>query len=256
MMNTDQRLRVALSKGSGSPNYVHYEPWLRRANDAIDVVDLWQCATVDEALEVLATCHGLLLTGGPDVDPERYGEPHKREQCLDVDPRRDELELALIDAARTAAMPMLGICRGLQIINVALGGTLIADIPSHEVPTLEHRRIERVDATHDVEAEGGSLIQRICRTIDGAVNSAHHQGIDRLAPLLTAAAAAPDGIVEAIEWGDATMGGKPFLLGVQWHPERMDFGNPLSGRIAQHFAMEVEMFAVLHPNGPSVQPTV
>lgn len=250
-MSEQHPLRIAASKAAGSPNYAHYEPWLRRANPAIQLVDVWSCTTTDEAVDTLRSCHGLLLTGGPDVDPERYGEPLKRTLCLDVDPRRDALELALIEAARDSMMPMLGICRGLQILNVALGGTLIADIPSHNAHALEHRRIEGIDATHDVEAEGGSLIQRICRSIDGTVNSAHHQAIDRMAPMLTAAAYATDGIVEAVEWGDATLGGKPFLLGVQWHPERMPFDNPYSGRIAQHFSMEVEMFAVLNPNGPS-----
>jgi putative glutamine amidotransferase len=245
-MNDVSRLRIAASKAPASGNYTHYEPWLQRANDSVELVDLWSCANVEEAVTLLSSCHGLLLTGGPDVDPERYGQPEKRELCADIDPHRDELELALIEAAGAAMMPTLGICRGLQILNVALGGTLIADIPTHNPHGLEHRRLEGVDATHDVEADGGSLIHRICRTIDGTVNSAHHQGIERLAPALTAASHSTDGIIEAIEWGDAALGGKPFLLGVQWHPERMPFDSPMSGRIAMHFATEVELYAILN----------
>lgn len=238
-------LKIAASKAPKADNYVHYEPWLQSADPSVEVVDLWQCLNTAEAVERLQECAALILTGGPDVNPERYGHAERTGLCIAIDDQRDELELALIEAAREAAMPVLGVCRGLQILNVAYGGTLVADIPTSNANALEHRRLEDADASHVVHAEGGSLVQRICRSIDGEVNSAHHQAVEKLAPLFTAAASAPDGCIEAIEWGDATLGGKPFLLAVQWHPERMHYANPYSGRIAEHFVMEAAVYAAI-----------
>jgi putative glutamine amidotransferase len=125
------------------------------------------------------------------------------------------------------------------------GGTLYADLPTERPSSTEHRQVDGVDAMHPVEIEPGSILRRICRTMDGSVNSAHHQGVEHLAPLFTPSVVSADGIIEAFEWGDATLGGKPFLLAVQWHPERLEHTNPFSLAIAQHFIHEAEAYRLL-----------
>lgn len=241
-------MKIAASRASGSDKYLMYERWLRAADPDVEVVDLHGMSP-DQAVEQLRSCAGLLLTGGPDVAPERYGQPEKAELCGPADLERDALELALIDEARERRMPVLGICRGAQILNVAYGGTLIADIPTVQGAEVEHRQIDSVDQRHALHVEGGSLIKRICRVMDGSVNSAHHQAVEHLSPVFEVAAHAADGTIEAFEWADASYGGKPFLLAVQWHPERMEYDNPLSLPIAQAFMHEVAAFDVLIVSG-------
>ncbi len=238
-------MKIAASRASGSENYASYQRWLRTVDPDVDVVDLHTCATPGEAVALMKECSGLLLTGGPDVNPARYGQSEKAASCEPPDEHRDALELALIEAATEANMPVLGICRGAQILNVAFGGTLIADIPTVVGTEIEHRQVDGVDSHHAVHAEPGSLIKRICRTLDGTINSAHHQSVERLATIFAPSATSPDGVIEAFEWGDAAMGGKPFLLAVQWHPERMEYGNPFSLPIAQHFVSEVAAYSQL-----------
>lgn len=171
---------------------------------------------VARAIEGLA---GLMLAGGEDVNPDLYGEPpHPALGAVDAD--RDRFELALIEQALASGLPMLGICRGLQVLNVACGGTLIQDIPS-EVPTaLNHRVPEpRNVVAHDIWVTRGTTLSAILQerlNQDDAcpVNSRHHQAIKRLANGFEVAATAPDGIIEAIE-----RRGDVFCLAVQWHPE-------------------------------------
>ncbi len=237
-------MRIAISKASGSDKYLMYEAWLRAADPDVEVVDLIT-SSPDDAVALLDTVAGIVLSGGPDVDPDHYGQPEKRAVCHTIDEHRDALELAVAKAAVEKNLPVLGICRGLQLLNVAFGGTLIADIPTQRPSEIEHRRINDVDAIHDLHAEPGSLIKRITGSLDGTVNSAHHQGIEKIANLFAPAALAPDGLIEAIEWGDAALGGKPFLLGVQWHPERLPYDNPYSLPIAAHFMHEAHAYHLL-----------
>lgn len=237
-------MTIAISKASGAANYEKYATWLAAANPDASVVDM-NGRRAEEAVELLKTCDGLILSGGPDVDPERYGEPEKREVCGAIDEHRDEVEFALVTAARELSLPVLGICRGAQLLNVAYGGTLTADIPSALPSAIEHRQLDGVDSTHQVHVEPGSIILRIAGVLDANVNSAHHQAVEKLATLFTPSALSPDGIVEAFEWGDATLGGKPFLLALQWHPERMSYDEPLSLNVAQHFLHEAEAYSVL-----------
>lgn len=242
-------MRIAVTRASGSAKYAMYEAWLKAADASVEVVDLYTAATVEEATDVLRTCSGLVLSGGPDVEASRYGMPERAALSEAPDLHRDALEFAAIDVARELRMPTLGICRGLQILNVAYGGTLIADIPTETTSTIEHRQIDGMDAHHHIEVEPGSLIKRMCRALDGTVNSAHHQCVDTLAGLFTPSATADDGTIEAFEWGDASLGGKPFLVAVQWHPERLDHENPLSLPIAQHFVNEVAAYEALIQHG-------
>lgn len=241
-------MNIALSKGSGSEKYQMYGRWLHAVDPSITIVDLVGLRPEDGVAR-LKECSGLILTGGEDVDPDRYQQPEKRAVCGTINPERDALELAVAQAAIDANIPVLGICRGLQVLNVLYGGTLIADIPRDDHH--EHRQYTdpetsiKHDSEHDVFAEPGSLIKRICRTTEGTINSAHHQAIEKIANMFAPAATASDGIIEAIEWGDATLGGKPFLLAVQWHPERMDWNSPFSMPIAQHFIHECMAYQAL-----------
>jgi putative glutamine amidotransferase len=169
----------------------------------------------------LAGITGLMLTGGGDVAPSRYGEtPHASVEA--AEPGRDEFEIALVQAARARSLPIFAICRGVQVLNVACGGTLVQDIPSqvagalpHSFPVPAHLPYE---LAHEIWIEKDSLLARLMReriVDDGcAVNSRHHQAVKDVAPGLIASATAPDGVIEAIEDPAAR-----FCLGVQWHPE-------------------------------------
>ncbi len=173
----------------------------------------------DVATRVLDEVQGVLLTGGKDVDPMRYGEVADPTVQFAGD-ARDGLEIDMVMRALERDVPVLAICRGLQVLNVALGGTLVQDIPSSIPRTLDHRVRDPRDAiAHEVRVAPGSLLARTLWPEGGeslvcAVNSRHHQAVKRLASSLVITANAPDGIVEAVERPASA-----FCLGVQWHPE-------------------------------------
>ena len=171
-------------------------------------------ADAEAALDGMA---GLVLTGGEDVNPARYGAA-PRPELGDVHDGRDAFETALVEAARARALPTLAICRGVQILNVALGGTLIQDIPAERKNAIEHdgdwARSARV---HEVEVTPGSRLAHALGTARPVVNSMHHQAIDTVAPSLATVALAPDGIVEGVEWPTDDW----WMVGVQWHPEEL-----------------------------------
>jgi len=175
-------------------------------------------ADVEKALDGI---DGLMLTGGDDVAPARYGEaPH--ETVTEAEPGRDEFEIALVRAARKRHLPIFAICRGVQVLNVACGGTLLQDIPSqvtgasaHSLAVPQHLPYE---LAHEVWVDKDSLLARLLRDrlVDESieVNSRHHQAVKDVAPGFIASATAPDGVIEAIE--DPA---ERFCVGVQWHPE-------------------------------------
>ena len=166
----------------------------------------------DRAGAALTAVRGLVLTGGEDVAPDRYGAvPHPR--LGDVDPVRDAAELALIAAARARRLPILAICRGIQILNVALGGTLYQDLDSERPSPVPH---SDETSQHAVRVAAGSLLERTLGMRSATVNSRHHQAIRDLAPGLKAVAWADDGVIEGAEPADA---GAPWMVAVQWHPE-------------------------------------
>ncbi len=171
-------------------------------------------ADADAALEGMA---GLVLTGGEDVSPRRYGSvPHPA--LGDTHDGRDAFEIALVQAARARALPTLAICRGIQILNVALGGTLVQDIPSEWTDPIVHdgdwARTARV---HEVDVTAGSRLARALGTERPVVNSMHHQAVWSVAAPLATVARAPDGMVEGVEWPDDDW----WMVGVQWHPEEL-----------------------------------
>ncbi len=161
---------------------------------------------------------GLLLTGGGDIDPAFYGED-RHPDVDDAEPGRDEFEIDLARRSMNASLPLLAICRGAQVLNVAAGGTLIQDIPSALKTDVPHRLKEPKHAVaHEISVGPGTKLERALgeRAATGTVpvNSRHHQSVGRLGAGLRQAASAPDGIVEAIE--SAADG---YCIGVQWHPE-------------------------------------
>jgi putative glutamine amidotransferase len=172
-------------------------------------------------LRFFAQADGLLLTGGGDIAPERYAAPPSP-RIRSVDPERDALELLLARWAVERGKPILGICRGLQVINIALGGTLIQDIASEVPGALPHDGPDTPpDAVlHDVDVAEGSLLRALTGLASVEANSSHHQAAQQLGIGLEATARSADGIVEALE-----AAGHPFAVAVQWHPERL-WGRP------------------------------
>jgi putative glutamine amidotransferase len=158
---------------------------------------------------------GLVLTGGEDVDPSRYGQdPHPK--LGTVNPRRDEMEFAALEVALARAMPVLAICRGLQLLNVAMGGTLYQDLPSQREQGLIHEQDAPITHRwHEAAVAPDSGLVEIFGDSQLFINSFHHQGIDFLAPGLRAEVWAEDGLIEGVRAYDY-----PWVVGVQWHPER------------------------------------
>ena len=173
----------------------------------------------ESARSVLKEVHGVLLTGGGDVDPVFYGA-ERHETVEDAEPGRDEFEIDLARRAMAEDVPLLAICRGSQVLNVALGGTLIQDIPTSVDTEVPHSVSEPKTADcHDISIVPGSRLasavgERIAATCSCRVNSRHHQSVGTLGAGLVASASARDGVIEAIE-----APGAAFCVGVQWHPE-------------------------------------
>lgn len=164
---------------------------------------------------LLEKIDGLLLTGGNDVPPQRYGqERHTETVC--IHPDKDISDSILIQTALQMKKPILAICYGAQLVNVSLGGSLFQDIPSEYKTPVIHRELQDAQYTHPVRIEKNSSLYEIIGTHEVKANSTHHQAIRTLGRGLKDVAHTEDGIIEAIEWRDY-----PFLVGVQWHPERM-----------------------------------
>ena len=196
-MSTDPEPTVAQSK---------YIESLARAGAGMRWVEL---SDPEQAVQDALTCDGLLLPGGGDMDPKFYGQ-ERIPACGEPNLLRDAAEPLLLRAFLAADKPVLGICRGIQVMNAVLGGDLYQDIkPFEHLPHNDHWA-----KVHTVTVRRGTLLSRILGQDTVLVNSQHHQAVDRVAPGFTLAALSEDGIVEAIEKPDAR-----FCLGVQWHPE-------------------------------------
>jgi putative glutamine amidotransferase len=164
---------------------------------------------------LLEHCEGLVLSGGEDVDPRRYGEEPMPELGT-VTPARDEMEFTAIGLAVEREIPILGICRGCQVLNVYFGGTLYQDLNRQRESSMRHEQEGSWDARwHDVDVTPGSRLHGIVCADTLRINSFHHQGVKDVAPALSVSAVADDGLIEGVESKDL-----PWVLGVQWHPER------------------------------------
>lgn len=183
---------------------------IKRAGGLALMLSLTDCD--EDIARYVEICDGFLFVGGPDVEPSYYGQ-EKLEVCGDACAPRDVLEMKLLEAALKADKPILGVCRGLQVLNVALGGTLYQDLPSQYESKLAHGMEPPYNRdVHGVQVVVGTPLSELTPVVE--VNSRHHQAIDRLAPGLKAMAHAVDGIIEA-----AWMPDKKFVWAVQWHPE-------------------------------------
>lgn len=203
-MSTDPEPTVAQSK---------YIESLARAGAGMRWVEL---SDPEQAVQDALTCDGLLLPGGGDMDPKFYGQ-ERIPACGEPNLLRDAAEPLLLRAFLAADKPVLGICRGIQVMNAVLGGDLYQDIkPFEHLPHNDHWA-----KVHTVTVRQGTLLSRILGQDTVLVNSQHHQAVDRVAPGFTLAALSEDGIVEAIEKPDAR-----FCLGVQWHPEWLSDADP------------------------------
>ena len=183
---------------------------------------LLPAVTAPEDVELLLqNLDGVLIPGGPDVDPLFYGEEPRQGLGL-VIRSNDVFEMHLLKAARAAHKPILCVCRGVQVLNVTFGGTLIQDIPSQLPEALRHMQIpvDRADPTHSVDIVKDSYLYEVFGTETVLTNSFHHQCINKVAPGFSVSAKARDGVIEAIEVKEER------ILGVQWHPEEMVHAHP------------------------------
>jgi putative glutamine amidotransferase len=229
------KLTIGLSYAPGD-NEKYRKYWTAVENAAksleyeIEIVDLY--ASQSRIAEV----DGVIFTGGADVDPARYGKQEELRLCKEIDELRDQEEFELATKAEERSLPVLGICRGMQLLNVHRGGTLVTDIQNFGGS--DHTKIGNDDRRHTVNVTPGSQLRRTVGVSDGEINSAHHQAVERAGEGLTISArAVGDGVAEALEWQDPK--GKPFFLAVQWHPERMEYEERFSGRLFESFLWEV-----------------
>ncbi len=214
-------------------NFQYYLSWLESGNIENIVLD-YERNNFDE----IKLCSSLLLTGGDDIFPEFYYDWEDGKDRSKYKPLRDGFEFKLFDYALSNSLPVLGICRGLQLINIRLNGSLINDIET--VRGTNHTKIsDTQDRMHEVNLYENTLVYDVVREKRGTVSSSHHQAIDRLGEGLTITAKADDGIIEAVEWEDKTS--KPFLLAIQWHPERMKEQNSTFAKnVLLRFKQETE----------------
>lgn len=187
----------------------------------------------EELRQLAETFDGFLFTGGPDIHPFYFGEQTQR-NCGNVSLRRDRLELTLLELAMEAEKPILGICRGIQLINIGLGGDIYQDIPSQfpeDFPIAHMQPFYYDIPSHAVEVVPGSLLARIAQSETIQVNSKHHQAVRNVAPGLLATGFAPNQLVECVEKPDYPN----FFLAVQWHPEYMWENDPVAKGIFAEF---------------------
>lgn len=228
-------MKIALTKNTSNEEKLgKYKNWLLRFNPLIEFHEL---SYEQDRLDGIDGCEGLLLTGGGDVHPNSYSNNDPGAQSKETDERRDKFEFSLIDRAVAGKLPILGICRGIQSMNVHLGGTLHLDLES--AGFARHTEKDEKENRHQVEIETQSIFESIVGGDLGEVNSFHHQGVDKVGKGLRVSARSKDGVIEGMEWADPE--GKPFLLLVQWHPERMkDTYNPLTEKVGRIFLEEVK----------------
>lgn len=224
--------KITIGVTVSEARYENYPKWIKEADADIELIELsWEHQNWDQVED----CDGILLTGGVDLHPSFYGSDRLDYPLAPAtfNKIRDEFEMHVFETALNLGHPVLAICRGLQLVNVSLGGDLVPDL--QEAGKADHRRQETGDTIHAVSAVAGTLLSDITHTTSGTINSAHHQALQSLSEELIANSFSADGVVEGAEWKDKE--GKPWLLAVQWHPERMPDkdSNPFSKNIREAF---------------------
>ncbi|NBR84605.1 MAG: gamma-glutamyl-gamma-aminobutyrate hydrolase family protein [Proteobacteria bacterium] len=194
-------------------------------------------ATRDQIAELVRRADGVLLTGGEDIELKHYAPdipPELAAKLGEVEPQRDVLEFALVDEVFRQRKPLLCICRGHQMLNVALGGTLIVDIPTQLPGALAHKQVERkFELVHEVTFAVDSQIAALLGTIQSGTNSTHHQAVARVADALRVTGTTSDGVIETMELKDPSQ--LPFLQSVQFHPERLYDRHPHFAELFRDF---------------------
>jgi len=209
-----------------------YKKWISKKNrKRINIVEGISSKNLDSLMRV---ADGIILTGGEDINPDFYGHPEYLAVCGKINHQRDTVEKKLFDYALKNNVPLLGICRGLQMTNVALGGTLTPDIPSYIGRKVSHRGSGTTEHVINIQNKEFRLFPENKNTF--LVNSNHHQCIDKLAEGLTIIAKSTDGVLEAVSY-DRSL--HPYIIAVQFHPERMQRSS-ISKVIKRHFIKAVE----------------
>lgn len=231
-------MRIALTYTGDETKHENYVRWLKSSGD-IDIVSI---SMDQDNLQELYTCDALVLSGGVDIYPlvykgMRYDYPNVPENGFRKD--RDEFEIMAFKQAQNRNLPVLGVCRGLQLINCICGGNLVQDLGVNG--NIVHK-FGKNDKAHGVNVQSGTLLHDICKVSRTVVNSAHHQAINEIGQGLKVNCIADDGTIEGLERENKE--GQPFLLGIQWHPERMyKFhleNSPLSKAIRDRFIEETK----------------
>lgn len=222
-----------------------HQNWLRKSigNDDVVCVNMYAIKSKDSVRMMLKKANGIIIAGGEDVNPALYGKQNELGRCGTINPHRDSLEYMMIAFAMNRKIPLLGICRGHQILNVSQGGSLLIDIPTDVGSKYLHRDSRRAKVHkstavyHEVYIEDGTYLHNIVKVDSGSAYSNHHQAVEKLASFFKVSSFAKDKVAESIELIDTLR--HPFVLGVQWHPEAMDVKNPLSGNIGRFFISKV-----------------
>jgi len=235
----EQPFTIAVSYITGNPEESNYIKWLKSVDPEMNYFVMNNVPN-DSVVIIFDHCSGLLLTGGEDVYPGRYGQPEDTVNCGEINYYRDTLEFLLIDLAIKNKVPVMGVCRGQQILNVGMGGSLIVDIPSEFHTQIYHRCEDWQNCYHEVNVIKNSLLSKISGIEKEKVTTNHHQAVKRLAEHFRVMATSNDGLIESIGWKNPV--GKPYLMAVQWHPERMDSTNMLSRPLAEKFLNESRIY--------------
>ena len=228
----EQKMKIGLTYTGTEEKHNNYVNWLK-GNDAIEITKL---SAADNNLQKVKEMDAIVLSGGIDMHPKNYGSNVKDYPNApgEFQEDRDAFETAVFELAQEQQLPTLAICRGMQLVNCILGGDLIQDIGPK---ANKLHRSDTTDEKHEVLILPGTLLRQIAGKEKDEANSAHHQCVNKLGDGLMANAQSDDGIIEGFEW--ANKKNKPFLLGVQWHPERMYKLNiaasSLSGNIREYF---------------------
>jgi putative glutamine amidotransferase len=234
-MKAKKKIGVSFTK----TNFNNYVNWFS-PSDLSDDLEIVELSFIENNIDEIHQCDGFVLTGGVDVHPSYYGGPETYTNCpAKFQKDRDQFEEKIYRYAQQNQLPLLAICRGLQLVNVLEGGKLIQDLGVEE--NIKHKK-ETADKIHQIEITNGSLMHEITGSSSGIVNSAHHQSIDpnHLGENLMVSAKDSHGtLIEAIEFKNKT--NKAFMLCVQYHPERMENReqNPLSQKIKENFLTAV-----------------
>ena len=214
-------MNIGLTYTGAEEKHANYVRWLKQEDPSVDIITL--SVETKENKGSIEDCDALVLSGGVDMHPGYYNSsnfvyPNMPQQFYE---KRDAFEIKTFAAAQKRSIPVLGVCRGLQLINCVLGGTLQQDLAAknsiHKAIVDETKK--QFDKAHGLHITPGTLLAAIAGTERGVTNSAHHQCVDKIADSLLVNCISDDNVIEGLEWKDKT--GKPFLFCIQWHPERM-----------------------------------